>query len=149
MAEGFSLNRVGIRVVREVTLRASRADVRSGSPSEARLLMPAGTGMSRSENPRILMWGMGGAAAGFSLATAARRARAGTEPHYPDAHLRKGKGPLAVTPAGLLYPGSVLLSHCLAAAVSWALEGLTSVFGMGTGGAPPVWPPGTSLANSK
>ena len=87
-----------------MTLRGSRADVRGGKPSEARLLMPAETGMSRSENPRILMWGMGGAAAGFSLATAARRARAGTEPHHPDAHLRKGKGPLAVTPAGLLEP---------------------------------------------
>jgi hypothetical protein len=42
-----------------------------------------------------------------------------------------------------LKPGSVLLSHCLTAAVSSALEGLTSVFGMGTGVAPPVRPPGT------
>ena len=46
-------------------------------------------------------------------------------------------------------PGSDLLSHHLTMAVSSALEGLTSVFGMGTGVAPPVWPPGTSLANSK
>ena len=44
--------------------------------------------------------------------------------------------------AGFIYPGSDLLSHCLAAAVSSALEGLTSVFGMGTGVTPPVWPPG-------
>ncbi len=39
-------------------------------------------------------------------------------------------------------PGNVLLSHSLAAAVSSALEDLTSVFGMGTGVAPPVWSPG-------
>lgn len=34
--------------------------------------------------------------------------------------------------------GSDLLSHDLAVIVSSALEGLTSVFGMGTGVAPPV-----------
>ena len=39
-------------------------------------------------------------------------------------------------------PGNALLSHSLAAAVSSALEGLTSVFGMGTGVAPPAWSPG-------
>ena len=39
------------------------------------------------------------------------------------------------------YPGSVLLSHSLTAAVSSALESLTSVFGMGTGVTPPAWPP--------
>src|SRR6266850_5827599 len=55
----------------------------------------------------------------------------------------KRKGPLIFRSAGLLKPGSVLLSHCLTAAVSSALEGLTSVFGMGTGVAPPVRPPGT------
>ena len=44
--------------------------------------------------------------------------------------------------AFLLNPGSVLLSHRLAATVASASEGLTAVFGMGTGGAPPVWPPG-------
>ena len=37
--------------------------------------------------------------------------------------------------------GGVLLSHNLAVAVSSALEGLTAVFGMGTGGSPPAWPP--------
>ena len=47
----------------------------------------------------------------------------------------------------LFKPGSVLLSHCLTAAVASALEGLTSVFGMGTGVAPPVWPPGTCILN--
>ena len=35
-------------------------------------------------------------------------------------------------------PGSDLLSHDLTVIVSSALEGLTSVFGMGTGVAPPV-----------
>src|SRR5438874_9924956 len=35
------------------------------------------------------------------------------------------------------YPGSDLLSHAVAHAVPSAQEGLTSVFGMGTGVAPP------------
>src|SRR5690606_30613467 len=39
-------------------------------------------------------------------------------------------------------PGSVLLSHGVAPAVPSPLEGLTTVFGMGTGGTPPPWPPG-------
>jgi len=34
-------------------------------------------------------------------------------------------------------PGNVLLSHQAALAVPSALEGLTAVFGMGTGVAPP------------
>ena len=42
-------------------------------------------------------------------------------------------------------PGSDLLSHGLSTIVSSALEGLTSVFGMRTGVAPPVLPPGNSL----
>jgi hypothetical protein len=41
-------------------------------------------------------------------------------------------------------PGSDLLSHTVTSAVPSALEGLTSVFGMGTGVAPPALPPGTS-----
>jgi hypothetical protein len=40
------------------------------------------------------------------------------------------------------YPGSDLLSHTVTSAVPSALEGLTSVFGMGTGVAPPALPPG-------
>ena len=40
-------------------------------------------------------------------------------------------------------PGSDLLSHAVTSAVPSALEGLTSVFGMGTGVAPPATPPGT------
>ena len=42
----------------------------------------------------------------------------------------------------VIYPGSDLLSHAVASAVPSAQEGLTSVFGMGTGVAPPAMPPG-------
>ena len=41
-------------------------------------------------------------------------------------------------------PGGDLLSHPVTRAVPSALEGLTSVFGMGTGVAPPLKPPGNS-----
>src|SRR5215510_11500588 len=61
--------------------------------------------------------------------------------------LSKAKSLLDCSSRLFLKPGSVLLSHCLTAAVSSALEGLTSVFGMGTGVAPPVWPPGTFTLN--
>ena len=44
--------------------------------------------------------------------------------------------------ASKFYPGSDLLSHAVASAVPSALEGLTAVFGMGTGVAPPALPPG-------
>ena len=40
-----------------------------------------------------------------------------------------------------VYPGVVLLFHAVASAVPSALEGLTSVFGMGTGVSPPQWSP--------
>ena len=40
-------------------------------------------------------------------------------------------------------PGGVLLSHTVTHAVPSALEGLTSVFGMGTGVTPPLSPPKT------
>ena len=55
---------------------------------------------------------------------------------------RKGKTPHAMCgalpdhPKG--NPGADLLSHVLADAVPSALAGLTTVFGMGTGVAPPV-----------
>ena len=39
-------------------------------------------------------------------------------------------------------PGNVLLSHQATLAVPSALEGLTAVFGMGTGVTPPPWSPG-------
>ena len=47
---------------------------------------------------------------------------------------------LAVSRLNKKKPGSYLLSH--SRAVSSALESLTSVFGMGTGIASPLWPPG-------
>ena len=34
--------------------------------------------------------------------------------------------------------GNVLLSHRAVPAISWGLEGLTTVFGMGTGVSPPL-----------
>jgi hypothetical protein len=42
--------------------------------------------------------------------------------------------------------GSVLLSQAVPSLVPSALEGLTSVFGMGTGVAPPPLPPETLLS---
>ena len=39
------------------------------------------------------------------------------------------------------YPGDDRLSRPVAGAVPWALEGLTTVFGMGTGVSPPVRSP--------
>ena len=41
-------------------------------------------------------------------------------------------------------PGSDLRSHTVTRAVSSAQRGLTSVFGMGTGVTPAIWPPGKS-----
>ena len=40
-----------------------------------------------------------------------------------------------------LNSGNYLLSHTVARAVPSAQEGLTSVFGMGTGGSPPILSP--------
>ena len=42
-------------------------------------------------------------------------------------------------------PGDDRLSHAVSRAVPWALEGLTTVFEMGTGVTPPVWPPENCL----
>lgn len=44
-------------------------------------------------------------------------------------------------------PGIDLFSHTVASAVPSALEGLTTVFGMGTGGSPPPWTPGKRIVN--
>ncbi len=46
------------------------------------------------------------------------------------------------TRALFMNPGNDLLSHAATHAVPSALEGLTSVFGMVTGVAPPLQPPG-------
>jgi hypothetical protein len=56
-------------------------------------------------------------------------------------NLKNKKPALAEARAGLNIPGDVLLSHACKGIVSSALEGLTSVFGMGTGVTPPVRPP--------
>ncbi|BAM06882.1 hypothetical protein LFE_1196 [Leptospirillum ferrooxidans C2-3] len=61
--------------------------------------------------------------------------------------LKKGPEPVEDGNRPNIYSGSVLLSHNLAVAVSSALEGLTAVFGMGTGGSPPAWPPENRQAN--
>ena len=46
---------------------------------------------------------------------------------------------------GIINAGSDLLSHTVSHAVPSAVSGLTSVFGMGTGVTPPLWPPETWL----
>ena len=69
------------------------------------------------------------------------------EPAHDDARsthrLRRTQQSARTFRSGRLnYPGSDLLSHAVTSAVPSALEGLTSVFGMGTGVAPPASPPG-------
>ena len=53
---------------------------------------------------------------------------------------QKGKGHIPFE-CGLYYAGDDLLSHTLSRAVQSAQRGLTSVFGMGTGGSPAVRSP--------
>ena len=53
-------------------------------------------------------------------------------------HERKNENPATVGGVFVFNPGDDLLSHAVTHAVPSALEGLTSVFGMGTGVAPPV-----------
>ena len=54
----------------------------------------------------------------------------------------KKLGPKVISTLGPNFtPGNDLLSHRVAPAVSSAHEGLTTVFGMGTGVSPPVWSP--------
>jgi hypothetical protein len=55
----------------------------------------------------------------------------------------KGKGQSCFHDRPLFNAGNDLLSHTLSRAVQSALRGLTSVFGMGTGGAPAVRSPTT------
>ncbi len=47
------------------------------------------------------------------------------------------KNPAPNEAGSYIYPGGDLLSHAVTHAVPSALEGLTSVFGMGTGVSPP------------
>ena len=61
------------------------------------------------------------------------------ETRVPAPHLNpKGKGQSCSHDWPLFYAGNDLLSHTLSRAVPSALRGLTSVFGMGTGGSPAV-----------
>jgi hypothetical protein len=64
--------------------------------------------------------------------------RAGGAPAPP---LRKRKRPHSFLSVAFIYAGDDLLSHTLSRAVQSALRGLTSVFGMGTGGTPAVRSP--------
>ena len=61
-----------------------------------------------------------------------------------DALNKKSPGPLGPGLASSMRknPGNVLLSHQVALTVPSAQEGLTAVFGMGTGVTPPPWSPG-------
>ena len=59
---------------------------------------------------------------------------------------KKGLAEESVRPfSDRLNPGDDLPSHAVSHAVLSALEGLTSVFGMGTGVTPPLQPPETLL----
>ena len=54
-------------------------------------------------------------------------------------HMEGGQSKSPAGKAGLCFnPGDDLLSHTVAHAVPSTLEGLTAVFGMGTGVTPPV-----------
>ena len=50
----------------------------------------------------------------------------------------KRKRPRSIKNVAFIYAGNDLLSHTLSRAVQSAQRGLTSVFGMGTGGTPAV-----------
>jgi hypothetical protein len=54
---------------------------------------------------------------------------------------QKGKGHQALSLMAFIYAGNHLRSHTLSRAVPSAQRGLTSVFGMGTGGTLAVWSP--------
>ncbi len=57
--------------------------------------------------------------------------------------LLKTKGlPVSREPVKIEFPGDVLLSHAVTREVPSGLKGLTAVFGMGTGVAPSLKPPG-------
>jgi hypothetical protein len=65
--------------------------------------------------------------------------------HRPDWEgEQKKKAPARYPGPFTIYSGDDLLSHVVANAVPSALEGLTSVFGMGTGVTPPLESPENS-----
>ena len=59
----------------------------------------------------------------------------------PERPCNKRKRPRCFRNVAFIYAGNDLLSHTLSRAVQSALRGLTSVFGMGTGGSPAVRSP--------
>jgi hypothetical protein len=63
------------------------------------------------------------------------------KPMTPATFNRKRKRPPRFLSMAFIYAGNDLLSHTLSRAVQSALRGLTSVFGMGTGGSPAVRSP--------
>ena len=69
-----------------------------------------------------------------------RRPRRG-RPNRRDMRRRQNVNKGARGPPRWEKSGGVLLSQGLSSQVPSALEGLTSVFGMGTGVTPPLWPP--------
>ena len=71
-----------------------------------------------------------------------RAASSGNRQSVGSARVMKEKGP-GLWPGPFKLPGSDLLSHAVTRAVPSAPRGLTAVFGMGTGGAPSIWPPET------
>ncbi len=77
---------------------------------------------------------------GITSVTGIRVHALGIKPVYAKRSRQEKKKP-AVFTAGFFYPGNDLLSHPVSRAVPSAQEGLTSVFGMGTGVSPPPWSP--------
>src|SRR4029077_11114474 len=59
----------------------------------------------------------------------------------PASRSTKRKRPRSFLSVAFINAGNDLLSHTLSRAVQSALRGLTSLFGMGTGGSPPVKSP--------
>ena len=69
--------------------------------------------------------------------------------HTPTGTTGASTGLEAGVHCGIESPGDDLLSHSAAAAVPSALEDFTTVFGMGTGVAPPLGSPGQKMIRSK
>ena len=62
-------------------------------------------------------------------------------PSPPAYKIRKRTSLIGFSASCILDSGSVLSSQLVSKRVLSALKGLTSVFGMGTGGSPSLWPP--------
>ena len=83
-------------------------------------------------------------ASGRSMPAGGRRSE-----HTPTGTTGASTGLEAGVHCGIESPGDDLLSHSAAAAVPSALEDFTTVFGMGTGVAPPLGSPGQKMIRSK